>query len=98
MSRLGFSIRGCLGIDHNNSRAAARREHSDDAWIRAEGSLLRRCQVLDLSRTGARLAITNTDRIPETFALILSKGSAGRPTRVKWRRHTQIGVEFQLGR
>jgi len=33
-------------------RAASRRGYNEDAWFRAEQSLLRECRVLDLSRTG----------------------------------------------
>ena len=73
--------------------AASRRAYNDNAWIRVGGSLLRRCHVLDFSRTGARLTITNADRIPDKFTLILSKYGSGNTARVKWRRHTQIGAE-----
>ena len=89
-SRLGFSVRV---VNHNNRRAAPRRGYNDDAWIRVGGALLRRCRVLDVSRTGVRLTIANAHRIPDRFTLILSK-NAGYPALVKWRRHTQIGAEY----
>jgi len=89
--RLGSSD---LGAKHNDRRAALRRGYNDDAWIRVGGSLLRQCRVIDLSRTGVRLKITNADRIPDTFTLILSKNSIGRPARLKWRCRTQIGAEY----
>ena len=75
-------------------RAAPRRGYNDDAWIGVEGSALRRCRVLDLSRTGVRLTIGNADRIPDTFTLILSNNGGRLPARVKWRRGNEVGAEF----
>ena len=94
-SRLGFSIRG-HSVNNNDRRAAPRRGYNDDAWIGVEGSVLRRCRVFDLSRTGVRLTITKADRIPDTFILILSKNTTGFPALVKWQRHAQIGAEFSF--
>jgi hypothetical protein len=78
-----------------NRRAAPRHRYDgDNTWIRPGGSLTRQCQVLDLSRTGVRLAVTNADNLPNTFTLILSKNSSERPARVTWRRGTEVGAEF----
>jgi PilZ domain len=78
-----------------NRRAAPRHRYDgDDTRIGREGSLTRQCQVLDISRTGVRLAVQNPDSLPETFILVLSKGSIGRPARVKWRRGNEVGAEF----
>jgi hypothetical protein len=78
-----------------NRRAVPRHRYDgDNAWIRQEGTLARQCQVLDLSRTGVRLAVTNAHSLPNTFTLILSNSSSGRPARVKWRRGTEVGAEF----
>jgi hypothetical protein len=78
-----------------NRRAAPRHRYDgSDTWIGPEGSLVRQCQVLDLSQTGVRLAVTNADNLPDTFILILSKNGSGRPLRVKWRRGTEVGAEF----
>ncbi len=78
-----------------NRRAAPRHRYDcNNSWIRLEGSLTRPCQVLDLSRTGVRLTVTNAHSLPNTFTLILSKNSSGRPARVKWRRGTEVGAEF----
>jgi len=96
-SRLGFGIGGRLSAElkKNENRRAPRRAYNDEAWIRVEGFPLRRCRVLDLSRTGVRLTIANPHRIPDIFTLILSNNS-GLPARVKWRRHDQIGAEYRL--
>jgi hypothetical protein len=79
-----------------NRRAASRHRYDGcDTWIQAEGSLTRPCQVLDLSRTGIRLAVSNADSLPNTFTVMLSKSSGGyRPARVRWRHGNEVGAEF----
>jgi hypothetical protein len=79
-----------------NRRAGLRHRYDgSDTWIQVEGSLNRPCQVLDLSRTGVRLAVTNAHSLPNIFTLMLSKSSGGyRPARVKWRRGNEVGAEF----
>jgi PilZ domain len=78
-----------------NRRAAPRHRYDgNNTWIQLEGSLIRQCQILDLSRTGVRLAVTNAHSLSNTFTLILSKNSSGRPARVKWRRGNEVGAEF----
>jgi PilZ domain len=95
-NRLGVGISGRLSAKNIENRRARRRGYNNSAWIRLEDSFgIRRCQLLDISRTGVRLAMADPDKIPKTFILLLSKNSAGYRARVKWRRGTQIGAEFQ---
>jgi PilZ domain-containing protein len=80
-----------------NRRATPRyRYDGNNSWIRPEGSLTRPCRVLDLSRTGVRLAVTNPYSLPDIFTLLLSKNSSGGcySACVKWRRGTEVGAEF----
>jgi hypothetical protein len=100
MSPFALSIRGWRGwsVDNSDRRAAPRRGCNDDAWIQLDGGLLQQCRLLDISRTGVRLTIANSHRIPDRFTLILSKNSRGLPARVKWRRHAQIGAEYSVKR
>ena len=79
-----------------NNRRAARRHRCDDidTSIRPEGPLSGECQILDLSRTGVRLTVMNTESFPDTFVLILSTNRTGRPARVIWRRGSELGAEF----
>jgi hypothetical protein len=96
-NRLGIGIRGQVNADLKNheGRRARRQKSNDIAWIRFEDSFgARRCQLLDLSRTGARVAIADANKIPDKFVFLSSKRGAGYPARVKWRRGTQIGIEF----
>lgn len=78
-----------------DNRRAPRRARDINAWIRAEGCFAaQKCQVLDLSQSGARLAVADAYKIPTRFSLLFSKDSIGRHARIKWRRGTQIGAEF----
>lgn len=51
------------------------------------------CKLCDLSRTGARLAIAASVRLPQDFVLVL--GDDRRLScQVAWRSESQIGVRF----
>jgi hypothetical protein len=95
MARLGFGVRGALKATREDNRRAPRRGYNGNAWIRQEDRFgVHECRVLDLSRSGARLAVVDACRIPERFVLFLAKNDRGLQARVKWRRGTQIGAEF----
>lgn len=81
-------------VKHNRRAAARHRYEGGDAWIRAEGSLTRECQVIDLSRTGVRLKVANAHSVPNTFTLILTKSCGARPARLRWRIGSEVGAEF----
>jgi len=97
MVRLGFGISGALKAAREDKRRAPRRGYNVNAWIRQEDRLgVHECRVLDLSRSGARLASVDGYRIPQNFVLLLAMNASGQQARVKWRRGTQIGAEFCL--
>ena len=52
------------------------------------------CQVLDLSGSGARLAVKPEGLIPDTFILRLRRTGDRKCCSVVWRAGDQIGVEF----
>jgi len=47
----------------------------------------------DLSATGARVLITNSDRVPVKFTLLFPDGTRRR-CRLIWRSEASIGIEF----
>jgi hypothetical protein len=68
---------------------------NQNAWIRQKGSFgIQGCWVIEVSRTGARLEVGNTQNIPNKFLLLFSKGDSGKHASVIWRRGTEVGVEF----
>jgi len=79
------------------SRRENRQEDGRRAWLDARGgSALLNCTVLDISESGAKLAIDEADRIPENFSLWLSrKGQPRYACRVVWRSFDAVGVTFE---
>jgi hypothetical protein len=54
-----------------------------------------RCTLIDMSDTGARLAVDDIECLPDKFHLALSR--YGRPRQscnIVWRRHDEVGIEF----
>jgi hypothetical protein len=62
-----------------------------------QGVALSRCLLVNVSATGAKLAVEFPDKIPDSFVLVLSRnGGVRRVCDVKWRSGTTIGVRFSL--
>ena len=80
-----------------NRRKSIRRAIGYGAKIVAtDGSWNRECRVLDVSETGAKLAIDQPTELPQDFMLSLSAhGSAIRQCQVVWAAGCEIGVRFE---
>ena len=80
----------------NDKRRMPRQRLNITAWIDAgDDAQPLRCTVVDISETGARLAVSDSIAAPEQFDLILPRaGDRGRPCNVVWRLHGLIGIEF----
>ena len=80
-----------------NRRKAARRAIGYNAKIVAsDGSWGRDCRVLDVSQTGAKLAVAQASDLPKDFVLALSMdGKATRQCHVMWATDSEIGVVFE---
>jgi PilZ domain len=52
------------------------------------------CQLRDVSATGAKLLVTRSEKLPETFRLLTAADSSIRPVKVAWRKPDSIGVHF----
>ena len=63
-----------------------------------DGLPLRLCWLRDISKSGARIAVHNSDRLPNRFSLLLAKEhqkqGAARRCKVVWRDGNQLGLEF----
>ena len=75
-------------------RAKQRQRVLKSAKIRLERGGVIDCMIRDISEDGACLRVASALGIPDFFELILDEKIL-RPCRVKWRKETQIGVEFQ---
>jgi len=82
-----------------DKRRIPRNSIGANAWIRLdEGFGLRPCKVVDSSDTGIRIAIDAAVKSSDisTFTLLKSRDArSGLRARIKWRRGSQIGAEFQ---
>ena len=85
---------------HPEARKNTRRYVRNGArMIALNGSALEACVVIDISGTGARLAVNATDALPDNFMLLLSHdGELRRYCAVAWRAEDSVGVQFLTGR
>jgi len=58
------------------------------------GQFTYQCTVRNISETGAQLALTSTELIPNRFDLIFEDRSPTRVCNVVWRAPTRLGVQF----
>ncbi len=69
------------------------------AWISVGNDLpLRQCLLIDISDSGAKLEVGDTDEIPEKFNLLLSHhGHPRYSCQIIWSAQSTIGVQFSSG-
>ena len=62
-----------------------------------DGAVVTRCTMVNVSASGAKLAVKEPSALPNTFNLVLStKGDVRRQCEVVWRADKTIGVRFVL--
>jgi hypothetical protein len=78
-------------------RREIREEKGQRAWLdTGEGGPLVACTLIDISPSGAKLAIDSGDQIPETFWLRLTRyGHPRFSCRTVWRSSNAIGVTIE---
>ncbi len=63
--------------------------------LRADGSVLEACRMIDISGTSAKLEVKGSETLPDYFILLLSHdGRLRRQCSIVWRSDTVVGVEF----
>jgi hypothetical protein len=77
-----------------------RKELRSPAYIGGRASFFREQSTADVlirnvSASGAKLVVDNGSFIPDNFKLTIRKWQAGYRARACWRRHDEIGVEFE---
>jgi hypothetical protein len=74
----------------------ARKSVSQPGWITLDGGFAaRQCVVQDMSASGAKITMQDTNVLPGKFRLALARDARlGRTCEVVWRRGKSIGVKF----
>jgi PilZ domain-containing protein len=77
-------------------REVRRRRHSISAWITVEGSFINKeCQLIDVSKTGAKILVEWATVLPTRFQLKRIPNSAESTIcEVVWRRGRMHGIKF----
>jgi hypothetical protein len=71
-----------------------RRARHLSAWINVEGRAHCECQVMDISKHGAKLVVELNSAVPDLFELVFFQGGQNRVCEVVWRRAKMLGVKF----
>ena len=79
-----------------DKKRAARKSVSQAGWITLEGGFAaRQCVVQDLSISGAKVTIDDSNSLPAKLRLALVRdGRSGRNCEVVWRRGGTVGIKF----
>ncbi len=82
---------------HKGDKRSARRQPVRyTAWIAPKPGDFHGCVLCDVSDTGARIKVEDSDKIPDHFMLLLAKNAkARRPCHVVWRKPKELGVHFE---
>jgi hypothetical protein len=72
-----------------------RRARHLSAWIIQAGNDDQECQVMDISKNGAKIITAMPSQVPDRFELAFKQGDGERRLcDVVWRRGKTIGVQF----
>ncbi len=76
-------------------RKKPRRQFQYVARILTDDNKTIACEIVDISDSGARLALEQESELPKTFMqLLTADGDARRHCRMVWCNETKVGVEF----
>jgi PilZ domain len=74
----------------------ARKSLQQDGWITFDGGFAARpCLVQDMSSSGAKITINDSNTLPAKLRLAFSRDArTGRSCEVVWRRGKTVGIKF----
>lgn len=85
-----------MSSDHRKD--VRRSVHQGARIVAVDGSPLCPCIMVDVSGSGARLLLPNSDVMPGAFVLLLSHdGELRRQCSLVWQLENSIGVRFESG-
>lgn len=80
-----------------SDRRAAEREPAGLHAKATFGDVTKECEVVDLSRTGARVRLPSFTALPDKFELYVPERQAVFRATVQWRLNAELGVAFDPG-
>ena len=83
-----------MSIDSDLRKHRRNRVLKEGQLISDDMQSLVNVKIRDLSESGARVETTGIIELPEVFKLFVVSEKAVYPCRARWRRGTQIGIEF----
>ena len=80
----------------STKKRESRKSLQQAGWITLDGGFAARpCVVQDMSTTGAKVTIDDSNSLPAKLRLAFSRDArTGRPCEVVWRRGKSVGVKF----
>ncbi|PZA10136.1 PilZ domain-containing protein [Rhodopseudomonas palustris] len=80
----------------DKTKRESRKSVRQSGWITLDGGFAARpCEVLDLSSSGAKLVLAETESLGARLRLGFSRDARqGRPCEVVWRSGSTLGVKF----
>ena len=81
-------------MEPRHFKREVRRVRHLSAWIKVEGRAHCECQVMDISKQGAKVVVEPPSAVPNHFALAFFQGDQTRVCEVIWRRGKMLGVKF----
>jgi hypothetical protein len=83
-------------LSESERRVKGRRHVNSPAWADPGGVLpVIDCKILDLSETGARVAMPSGVELPDVFQLQIDSSRILGAAEVVWRESHQVGVRFR---
>ena len=81
---------------YGTKKRESRKSVHQAGWITLEGGFAaRQCMVQDLSTSGAKVTIEDSNSLPAKLRLAFSRDArTGRACEVVWRRGKSVGVKF----
>lgn len=79
---------------HKQKRSERRMKRRISAWITGADRLKRRCEVVDVSSHGVKLAVDSSFSFPSDFGVALIPHAVPRPSKLVWRNGSMAGIKY----
>lgn len=78
----------------NRTKREVRRTRRQWAWVMVHDRTIAECHLMDISKSGAKIAAATSSLVPDRFELAFVQGGKTRSCEVIWRHGKIFGVKF----